>query len=134
MAKYVIDIDFHEQDCSFCPCFELDGTRGWCRIQEDEDAITGELRVAKSRVTDKVLCFDRPEWCPLITVDEHIISEFMANANSQPEKDEEKQTVRLELYESEWDKAGALSLKYRLTMAQTIAKIVEEAYAVEVHD
>lgn len=134
MAKYVIDIDFHEQDCSFCPCFDEEGKYGWCRHSEHEYA-TGAIREIDSYTDDDgTLCFDRPEWCPLTTVDEHIISEFMANADSQPEKDEEKQTVRLELYESEWDKAGALSLKYRLTMAQTIAKLVEEAYAVEIHD
>lgn len=138
--KYVIEADLSKNDCSFCPGFDLaiGEHRGHCLLSEEDGAddmcfhdVAGVLRESESGDW-AVWCYDRPDWCPLVTFEECLIREWVENASSQPEKDEEKTVVRLELYESEWAKAGALSLKYRLTMAQTIAMLIERAYGNEV--
>lgn len=65
MAKYVIDIDFGDDDCSFCPFFVQHPHDAWCVYSDDERELTEELRDALDGV-NKVWCFDRPDWCPLV--------------------------------------------------------------------
>lgn len=133
MSRYVIEVDLDKDDCSFCPCFESGGSLhvGYCCAididggKADSNEVAGVLRDGVGPW--RVWCYDRPDWCPMVDAEEYVTSELVANASSQPKKDEEKQVARIELYESEWDKVEFLSLKYRLTVAQTIAKLVEEA-------
>ena len=69
MANYIIDIDFHEDDCSYCPFFERDGLVGYCKHYEGSSEIEGVIRESRFSPGDKVVCFDRPDWCPLVPVD-----------------------------------------------------------------
>lgn len=63
--KYLIDAALSENDCSFCPCFQRYlNEEADCNLAKRE--MTGELRKSKSRSCDSVMCFDIPEWCPLV--------------------------------------------------------------------
>lgn len=124
--KYVIDVNRIGNDCSFCPCFERDGRNGFCcilAINEGTGNIPGIMRDGGDWW---VCCFDRPDWCPLVPYDEMVMSEWVESVNSQPLKNEPKETVRVELYKSEIDKLGRLAMANGLSTAQMVAKLIEE--------
>ena len=108
MGAYVFELNRDIKCCFDCPLLGND----WCHLAKHDN--WDEKDVV-------------PSWCPLQPFEHYLAKEWYENANSQPEMDEQKQTVRLELYESEWEKVGLLSLRHRLTVAQMIAKLIEEA-------
>ena len=121
--KYVIEADLSDGDCSFCPCFQRRlNEEADCDLAEKE--LTGVLRDAKTRPDDKVVCFDRPEWCPLRPYEEVLAGEWIDSINKQPLEDEPRETVRIELFESETEKLDAMSLANKLNRAQMIAKLI----------
>ena len=124
MPKYAIEMD---EPSGCLGCQMADDDMFFCHA---ENAPYNELHDC-GRNSDGTDADGRPDWCPLESLYSAFAAEWFESVNSQPEKDEEKQTVRLELYESEWDKVGPLSLKYGLSTAQTIARLIEEAYAKE---
>lgn len=128
--KYVIDVDFSDNDCSFCPCFEREGKDGFCRVLAI-DCGTGDI-YGEMRHSDKgdwlVNCFDRPDWCPLVPYDEIVVSELIDSINSQSFSDEPKETIRVELYKSENEKLGAMSIANGLSVAQMVAKLIGDAW------
>ena len=123
--KYVIDVNLSENDCSFCPCFQRYlNEDAECNLSGRE--LNGILRESKSRKCDSVMCFDRPDWCPLVTYDEVMVGEWVDSVNSQPFPDEPKETIRVELYKSENEKLGAMSIANGLSVAQMVAKLIGE--------
>ena len=73
--KCVIDVDLERGDCSFCPCFHRylnsDATCGLA----GEDMV-GETRTC-SDGRNRVVCFDRPDWCPLVLVDDYLVERLL---------------------------------------------------------
>lgn len=61
--KYVIDIDLEENDCSFCPCFmRPEYSYAICNLAERD--LESRLDTAEDG-KNYVMCYDRPDWCPL---------------------------------------------------------------------
>lgn len=118
--KYVFELE-DDNDCRRCPyahkegewfCFHQQVGRSNKMLDEEYEITTNELRVV------------RPDWCPLISFDEARARELLESINSQPTKDEPKETIRVELYESETEKLGALSIANGLNGAQMVAKLI----------
>lgn len=132
--KYVIDADLSDGNCAFCPCFnEPVDHVGICNatvIDGDESAtdtniVNGVLR--DSGIDPwKMWCYDRPDWCPLVSYEEMVTSEWIDSVNSQPFPDEPKETIRVELYKSENEKLGALSIANGPSVAQMVAKLIDD--------
>lgn len=122
--KYVIDIDFEDNDCSFCPCFARpDYSYAICNLVERD--LESRCDTAKDG-KNYVMCYDRPDWCPLVSFEMAMAREWVESVNSQPRKDEPKETIRVELYESEVDKLGGLAMTNKLNTAQMIAKLIDD--------
>lgn len=125
MTKYVIEADLSSGDCSFCPCYQrVLNDAAECSLAGRE--MVGELRKSNSRSCDHVMCYDRPDWCPLIPFERMVVSEWVESVNSQPTKDEPKETIRVELYKSENEKLGGLSIAHGLSIAQMVAKLIDD--------
>lgn len=132
--KYVIETDLSKNDCSFCPGFDIafGEHRGHCLLSgEDSEGdtcfhdVAGVLR--ESDYGDwKVWCYDRPDWCPLVSFETAMEREWVESVNSQPSKDESKEIILVELYESELDKLGGLAMVNKLSTAQMIAKLIDD--------
>ena len=113
--RYVVDIDLSEGDCSFCPYFQrYRNEEADCNLAKRE--LEGVLRDSGKRAVDKLMCFDRPEWCPL-----HAFTDVM---DKKPSKNEASQIVHIELYQSEIEKLDAIAFVNKLNRAQMIAKLI----------
>lgn len=75
---------------------------------------------------DGTRCDGIPDWCPLVSYEQMVASELVDSINSQPLSDEPKETIRIELYKSEIDKLGAMSIANGLSVAQMVAKLINE--------
>lgn len=122
--KYVIDLNIKENDCSFCPCFARpDYSYAECNLAERR--LESRLDTVKDS-KNYVRCYDRPDWCPLVSFEVAMAREWVESVNSQPSKDEPKEIIRVELYESEVDKLGGLAMANKLNTAQMIAKLIDD--------
>lgn len=80
VAKYVIEADLSSGDCSFCPCYQrVLNDAAECSLAGRE--MVGELRKSNSRSCDHVMCYDRPDWCPLVSylIDDRKVAKPYAN-------------------------------------------------------
>jgi len=117
MTKYVLEADLSD-GCWNCPC---EGEGCCCQAAEYRTTIPDDA----GELPDDY----RPEWCPLVDFEQALANRMYENSSAQPESDEDVWDMRIELYESEWEMLGELSVYYGLTTAQTIAKLVREACA-----
>ena len=118
MSKYALDVDL-SSGCWNCPC-EDDGWR--CSAAGYRD-----LPIPDDDEPDLPDDY-RPEWCPLVPLDDAIVNDFMVNQGAQPEVDEDTVTLRVELYETEERMLGDVSVAHRLTTAQTLAKLISDEH------
>ena len=117
--KYVFEVE-ELADCFDCPM--IDYEMGFCHAHDEQ--------LDCERNPDGSKRVGVPDWCPLVPYEEMVASELIDSINSQPFPDEPKETIRVELYKSENEKLGALSIANKLSVAQMVAKLIGDAWAV----
>lgn len=110
MPKYIIELK--SDSCFDCPMCQY-GLSDDCDMCPDHDWIEDKST--------------RPEWCPLIPVEQYEIAEYVKSVNSQPEKDDELWDMRVELYKSEWQKLMDIGFRNGLSVSKQIAQWVDDA-------